>query len=63
MLISFAQRLEVDPYDVPAVRDSTGEWHCTIGESLHFPGYKLCVGYLILDAWRSVNVIRFYGMG
>lgn len=61
MLISFAQRLEIDPYDVPAERDSVGEWHCTLGESVSIPGYNLGVGYRIADARRSVEVISFYG--
>jgi len=30
-LAQFAQRLTVDPYDVPAERDMAGEWHCVIG--------------------------------
>ena len=61
MLIRFAQRLEIDPYDVPAERDSVGEWHCTIGESVSIPGYTLGVGYRIADARRLVEVISFYG--
>jgi len=60
-LARFAQRLTVDPYDVPAERDMAGEWHCIIGRSVTVPGYDLCVGYQILDARRAVYVIAFYG--
>lgn len=63
MLIRFAQRLEIDPYDVPAERDSVGEWHCTIGESASIPDYTLGVSYRIVDARRLVEVISFYGWG
>lgn len=60
-LIRFAQRLEIDPYDVPGERDAVGEWHCTIGEALSIPGYTLGVSYRIADARRTVEVISFYG--
>lgn len=61
MLIRFAQRLEIDPYDVPAERDPTGEWHCVIGESVSVPDYTLGVSYRIADARRLVEIISFYG--
>lgn len=49
MLIRFAQRLEIDPYDVPDERDSVGERHCA-KESLTKragSGFWNCTNYRI----------------
>jgi len=58
-LLQFARRVEIDPWDVKADRDKTGEFYCRIGRSATRPGRDLAAGYHIDEAHRTVEVISF----
>ena len=58
-LLRFAQRLTIDPFDMPAERDGMGEFYCRIGPSRAHPGHDLAAGYRIDEAYRTVDVISF----
>ena len=58
-LFQFAQRLAIDPLDVGADRDQSGEFYCRIGRSSTDPSYDLVAGYRIDEARRTVDVISF----
>lgn len=59
-LARFAQRIHIDPYDIWAERDSTGEWQGFVGESTTHPGFEMWAGYIVYDSRRQVNVISFF---
>ena len=58
-LLQFAQRLTIDPFDMPAERDGMGEFYCRIGPSQAHPSQDLAAGYRIDEAYRTVDVISF----
>lgn len=58
-LLQFAQRLTIDPFDMPVERDGMGEFYCRIGPSQTHPGQDLAAGYRIDEAYRTVDVISF----
>jgi len=58
-LFQFARRLTIDPFDVPAESDSTGEFYCRIGHSKTYSGKDLTAGYRIDESYRTVEVISF----
>ena len=58
-LLSFARRLEIDPFDIAAARDHSGEHYCRIGPSATIAGRALAAGYRIDVPRRSVEVISF----
>ena len=58
-LLQFAQRLTIDPWDVGAERDQTGESFSRLGPSATDPSRDLAVGFRIDDAHRTVDVISF----
>ena len=59
LLLDFARRLTIDPYDVVADRDQVGEFYCKLGSSSTDPSAAFAVGYRIDDSHRTVEVISF----
>lgn len=58
-LHQFANRLTIDPFDLRADRDNTGEMYCRIAQSATYTAHDLAVGYRIDMAHRTVEVISF----
>ncbi|WP_419925081.1 hypothetical protein [Candidatus Poriferisocius sp.] len=58
-IYSAVRRLEVDPFDVPAIKDHVGEWHYRIGPSATEPDSILAVTYRIDRDFRHVEIISF----
>ena len=58
-IVNFVRRLELDPFDVPAIKDHVGEWHCRIGPSSTYSGSTLAVSYRIDRDFRYVDIISF----
>ena len=56
---SAVRRLEIDPFDIPAIRDHVGEWHYRIGPSETEPGKTLAMTYRIDRDYRYVEIISF----
>ncbi len=52
----FILRLAIDPFDIFAKRDHTGEWYAYISNQ---DGRRIGAGYLIDEAHREVNVFGF----
>lgn len=59
LLMAFARRLAIDPFDVVADRDRLGEFYSRIGPSATVTGRDLAASYRIDGAYRTVDVISF----
>lgn len=58
-MATFVRRLEIDPFDVRAERDQTGEFYALLRSAAEGAPRSLGVGYRINPDLRAVDVIGF----
>lgn len=58
-MATFARRIEIDPFDVLAQRDETGEFYALLRSGQQGHQRHLGVGYRIDPDLRTVDVIGF----
>lgn len=58
-MATFVRRLEIDPFDVRAQRDQTGEFYALLRSTAEGAVRSLGVGYRINPDLRTVDVIAF----
>lgn len=58
-MATFIRRIEIDPFDVRAQRDQTGEFYSLLRSTAEGAPRNLGVGYRIDPDLRTVDVISF----